>query len=238
MYNAYRDIIKPMTEKPHYIGHRSRLREKVLKNGAGTLSDYELLEALLFLAIPRGDVKPLSKDLLKNFQSLSKLLAASDEELKKIDGVGEGVITSFRIIKETAGRLLKEDMQEMPVLASMSSVLDYCRLQMEHNKIEEFRVLYLNARHTLIKDEVQQKGTINHTQAYPREIVKRALEVGASSMILVHNHPSGDPTPSKADIDTTKTVMMAAAHLSIELHDHLIIGSKGRYYSFRANGLL
>ncbi len=224
-------------EKPHYLGHRQRLRERFLNSGGDTLPDYEILELLLFSAKPMGDVKPLAKQLIAEFGSLAQVISATPEALAKVKGLGEASIVTLKIVQESARRLLKFDMQEKPVLQSWQAVLDYCAATMGYHKIEQFRILFLDHKHKLIADEEQQRGTVNHTPVYPREVVKRALELEASSIILVHNHPSGDVTPSQADIQMTLKIQQAAVAMGITVHDHLIVGGK-KHYSFAANGLI
>lgn len=224
-------------EKPHHVGHRKRLRERFLKQGAEAFADYELLEMILFPAKPMGDVKPMAKALLARFGGFGRVLMADPGELAKVEGVGEAAITAIKVAKASAERLLKEEVAERAVVKSWTQLLDYCRLHIGHNANEEFHVLFLNGKLELIADERQQKGTVNHTPVYPREVVKRALELGASSMILVHNHPSGDVNPSRADIDITRQIIEAARALGIEVHDHLIIGAK-KHFSFKSKGLI
>ncbi len=224
-------------EKPHYTGHRQRLRERFLKSGADALADYELLEMILFSARPMGDVKPLAKKLLAEFGSFRKVIEADSAELARMDGVGDSVIGALKVVQAAAQRLLREEAGQRTVIQSWRALLDYCNLSMSHKKVEEFRILFLNNKNMLIADEVQQTGTVDHTPVYPREVVKRALELGASAIILCHNHPSGDPTPSKADIELTKQVIDVAATLGIKVHDHLIIGGHG-HYSFKSYGLI
>lgn len=223
-------------EKQHYHGHRGRLRERFLANPS-SLPDYEILELLLFPASPRKDVKPLAKALIEKFGSFAKVLKASDDQLLKIDGMSIAGIAAIRSVEEAASRLLLAEVKEKPVLNNWVKLLDYCRTEMGHLKNEQFRILFLNSKNMLIADEVQQEGTINHTMAYPREIVKRALELSASSIILLHNHPSGDPSPSQADIDLTDQIVAAAKPLGVKVHDHLII-TEGEHFSFRSNQLL
>jgi DNA repair protein RadC len=218
-------------------GHRQRLRERFLKGGADALADYELLEMVLFAAHPRGDVKPLAKKLIAHFGSFAKVIQAPITEYSKIDGVGEASIGALKVAEATAGRLLNEQAKKGNIIGSWTALLDYCKLKMAQEKVEQFRILFLNQKNELIADEVQQIGTINHTPVYPREVIKRALELSASSIILAHNHPSGDPTPSAADIDITKQIVEAGRALGIAIHDHLIIGKFG-HYSFKSNGLL
>lgn len=227
--------------QPHYVGHRGRLRERFLKgitSGATDgIADYEILEMLLFTSKPRGDVKPLAKMLIGEFGSLAKVISASVEDLSKINGVGDTAIASLKIIQEAALRLLKAEIEDKPLLQSWKALLDYCRASMSYNKTEQFRIFFLDKKNKLIADELQQEGTIDHTPVYPREVVKRALDLSASAIILVHNHPSGDPSPSKADVDMTRKIVAAAAPLSVIVHDHIIVGGN-RHYSFASSGLL
>ncbi|HKU54534.1 MAG TPA: DNA repair protein RadC [Rhizomicrobium sp.] len=218
-------------------GHRERLRARFLKGGAGAMPDYELLELTLFAAIPRRDTKPLAKALLKRFGSFAEVIAAPRERLLEIPGVGESVANHLKIVEAAAQRLAKTKVLGRPALSSWAALLDYCTAAMARSEKEEFRVLFLDRKNHLIADEVQNRGTVDHTPVYPREIVKRALELSASSLILVHNHPSGDPTPSKSDIAMTREVAGAAKALGIALHDHLVIG-RGGHASFKSLGLL
>jgi DNA repair protein RadC len=218
-------------------GHRERLRARFLKSGADALPDYELLELTLFAALPRRDTKPLAKALLARFGSFAEVIAAPRARLLEIQGVGEGVANHLKIVEAAAQRLAKTRVIERAALSSWSALLDYCTAAMARSQNEEFRVLFLDRKNVLIADEVQNKGTVDHTPVYPREIVKRALELGASSIILVHNHPSGDPTPSKADIAMTREITAAARALAIAVHDHLVIGRSG-HASFKSLGLL
>ena len=229
--------VKKPIEKPHYTGHRQRLRERFLQAGPAALADYELLEMILFPAKPMGDVKPLAKALLSHFGSFGKVLLAEPAELSKVQGVGEAAVVAIKVAKSASERLLKEEVVARPVIKSWEQLLDYVRIQFGHSKNEEFHVLFLNHKLQLIASECQQKGTINHTPVYPREVVKRALELGASSIILVHNHPSGDVSPSKADIDVTKQIVEAAKALGVAVHDHLIISEK-KHFSFKDGGLI
>lgn len=224
-------------ENPHYLGHRARLRSRFLEAGGEHLPDYELLELILFSARPRGDVKPLAKRLLKQFGGFAQVVYASDHELRQIDEVGDAVIAALKTVRVSAQRLVKSELSNQPIIQSWSALLDYVKLAMGKNRIEEFRVLFLNNRHVLIADETMQRGTINHTPVYPREIIKRALELSAAAIILVHNHPSGDPTPSKADIDVTEKIVEAARTVGISVHDHVII-TDGGHYSFKSFGLI
>src|SRR3954465_4693366 len=224
-------------EEPHYHGHRERLRERFFASGPDALTDYELLEMALFAAIPRRDTKPLAKALLKRFGSFAEVIAAPRERLLEIPGVGESVANQLKIVEAAAQRLAKTKVLGRPALSSWAALLDYCTAAMARSETEEFRILFLDRKNHLIADEVQNRGTIDHTPVYPREIIKRALELSASSVILVHNHPSGDPTPSKADIAMTREVAMAAKALNIAVHDHLVIG-RGGHASFKSLGLL
>jgi len=218
-------------------GHRERLRARFLKGGADAMPDYELLELTLFAAIPRRDTKPLAKALLKRFGSFAEVIAAPRERLLEIPGVGMSVANQLKIVQAAAQRLAKTKVLGRPALSSWPALLDYCAAAMARSETEEFRVLFLDRKNHLIADEVQNRGTVDHTPVYPREIIKRALELGASSIILVHNHPSGDPTPSKTDIAMTREIAGAAKALSIAVHDHLVIG-RGGHASFKSLGLL
>jgi len=225
------------TEIPHYRGHRDRLRQRFLAGGPDPLPDYEMVELLLFLAIPQKDVKPLAKTLIARFGSLAGVLTASIDDLTAIDGVKTNTATAFKLVQAAAERLARQQVMNKPVLASWDKLLDYCHISLAHEPIEQFRLLFLDRKNVLIADEAQQRGTVDHTPVYPREVVKRALELNASALILVHNHPSGDPTPSRSDIDMTRQIRDAAKAVGITVHDHLIIGKKG-HTSFKAIGLL
>ena len=218
-------------------GHRERLRERFVKGGADAMPDYELLELTLFAALPRRDTKPLAKALLARFGSFAEVIAAPRARLLEVNGVGEGVVHHLKIVEAAAHRLAKTRVINRPALSSWTVLLDYCTAAMARARNEEFRVLFLDRKNILIADEVQNRGTVDHTPVYPREIIKRALELSASSIILVHNHPSGDPTPSKADIAMTREVAGAAKALGIAVHDHLVIG-RGGHASFKSLGLL
>ncbi|MBB4286689.1 RadC family protein [Roseospira goensis] len=226
----------PGVGKPHYAGHRARLRERFLANPEG-LPDYEVLELLLFLAQPRGDVKPLAKALLARFGSFAEVIAADPAHLRTVKGLGEAGVAALKTAEAAAVRLLRERVREQPVLSSWDRLLDYCRAAMAYREVEQFRILFLDTKNRLIADDPQQKGTVNHTPVYPREVVRRALEVHATALILVHNHPSGDPTPSKADIQMTHQIRNAAHAVGITVHDHVIVG-RGGHVSFKAQGLL
>jgi len=212
---------------PHFHGHRERLRERFLKGGSDALADYELLELVLFRAIARIDLKPLAKELLKQFGSFAEVISAPIERLKSIKGLGEAAITELKLVEAAAHQLARGHIKDRPVLSSWSSVLDYCRAAMAFADKEQLRVLFLDKRNRLIADELQQQGTVDHTPVYPREVVKRALELSATAIILVHNHPSGDPTPSQADIQMTQEIIAVARPLGISVHDHIIVGRDG-----------
>jgi DNA repair protein RadC len=218
---------KAAEEKPHYHGHRDRLRTRFREAGPSALSDYELLELLLFSVIPRKDVKALAKTLLAKFGSFAEVIAASEARLLEVDGIGEATATHFKMVHAAASRMLKDRVKERPVLSSWNTVLDYCRSTMAFAEKEQFRIIFLDKRNHLIADEVQQTGTVDHTPVYPREVMKRALELSATAIILVHNHPSGDPTPSRADIEMTKSIIDVAVPLGISVHDHIIVGKDG-----------
>jgi len=223
---------------PSYIAdHRKRLRARFLDGGADAMPDYELLELVLFRAIPRQDVKPLARTLIETFGDFNRVLSAPIERLKEIKGVGDAVVTELKIVEATARRMARAKILNKHVLSSWDALLDYCHTTMAHLLMEQFRVLFLDRKNVLIADEEQAKGTVDHVPVYPREVAKRALELNASAIILVHNHPSGDPTPSQADIDMTQQIENACLALSITLHDHLVIG-KSQEVSFRAEGLL
>lgn len=224
-------------ERPHHEGHRQRLRARFLAAGGAAMPDYELLELVLCLARPRGDVKPLAKALIARFGSFAGVISASPEALATVKGVGDTTIAALKTVQAGAERLTREEAMEHPVLGSWEKVLRYCRAAMAHEKIEQFRVLFLDNRNRLIADEIQQTGTINHTPLYPREVVRRGLEHHAAALILVHNHPSGDPEPSKADIDMTRQVVRAAEAVGLRVHDHLIITRAG-HTSLRGAGLM
>lgn len=219
------------------LGHRARLRDKFAQAHGKGLADYELLELLLFLAVPRGDMKPLAKTLLQKFGSLSALLKAEKSLVLGTPGVGLGVLHVIQLVQALMSKILQQEMIDKPLLANWQSVLDYCHVTMAYDQRETSRLLFLDRKNKIIADEVQQTGTVDHVALYPREVVKRALDLGASAIIIVHNHPSGDPTPSRGDIETTLKVQEALQPLGIEVHDHLIIG-KGRHSSLRSMGLM
>ncbi len=224
-------------EKPHHDGHRDRLRARFEKSGAGALEDYEILELMLFSALPRRDVKPLAKTLLKTFGGMRGVFAADIADLKSVKGLGDNAALFMKAVHAATQRMLFDDIEKKPVLSSWQKLIDYCTVAMAHEKREHFRVLFLNRKNQLIADEVQQTGTVDHAPVYPREVVRRALEVGATALILVHNHPSGDPAPSDSDIVVTEEIVRAARALDLRVHDHLIISTSG-YVSFKAMGLL
>lgn len=224
-------------EEAHYIGHRDRLRTRFRESGEAALADYELLELLLFRLIPRRDTKPIAKALIGRFGTLAGVLGAPPALLQEVKGIGETVALDLKLIATAAQRMLKSELKERHVLSSWSSVIDYCHAAMAYETTEQFRILFLDKRNALIADEVQGRGTIDHTPVYPREVVKRALELSATAIILVHNHPSGDPTPSRADIDMTRTIIDTAKPLGITVHDHIIIGREG-HASFRGLRLI
>lgn len=224
-------------EKPHYHGHRERLRQRFLSAGPDSVADYELLELILFGALPQGDVKPLAKRLIDRFGSFADVLAASPDALMAEKGVKLTAAALIKSVEAAAIRMSRERALNRPVISNWQALLDYCRAAMGGEKVELFRLLFLDKKNVLIADEVQQRGTVDHTPVYPREVIKRALELSASALILVHNHPSGDPTPSKADIDMTRDIQRAAAAVGITVHDHLVIGRKATA-SFKSLGLL
>ncbi len=228
----------PSGRLPSYIAdHRKRLRARFIDGGAQAMPDYELLELVLFRAIPRQDVKPLARALLEKFGDFNAVVTAPQARLSEVKGVGPAVICELKIVEAAAQRLARARVMQRHVVSSWDQLLDYCHTTMAHRETEQFRVLFLDRKNVLIADEEQARGTVDHVPVYPREVVKRALELNASALILVHNHPSGDPTPSDADIAMTQQIEHAAQALSITLHDHLIIG-KSTELSFRAEGLL
>jgi DNA repair protein RadC len=212
---------------PHYHGHRQRLRQRFLEAGSEAVSDYELVELILFRAIPQRDLKPLAKELLAKFGSFAEVISAPVERLKEVKGLGEAAITELKIVQAAASRLARGQVMQRPVLSSWANVLDYCRAAMAFADKEEFRILFLDKRNRLIADERHQTGTVDHTPVYPREVVKRALELAATAVILVHNHPSGDPTPSRADVEMTRAIIEVAKPLGIAVHEHIIVGKEG-----------
>jgi DNA repair protein RadC len=212
---------------PHYLGHRERLRSRFRDAGTDALSDYELLELVLFRALPRRDVKPLAKTLIAKFGSFAEVIAAPEKRLAEVKGLGSSAITDLKIVHAAAGRMARGQVHKRPVLSSWTAVLDYCRTVMAFADKEQLRILFLDKRNQLIADEMQQSGTVDHTPVYPRQVVKRALELSATAIILVHNHPSGDPTPSRADIQMTQAIVEMAKPLGVSVHDHIIVGKEG-----------
>ena len=208
-----------------------------MAGGETGLPDYELLELVLFSAIPRGDLKPLAKRLIRRFGSFGEVVSAEPQRLAEVEGVGKGVIAALKVVQAAALRLVRSRILDRPVIGSWDALMDYCQASMSYHKTEQFRILFLDRKNVLIADEVQQSGTVDHTPVYPREVVKRALELGASALIMVHNHPSGDPLPSDADIDMTRKVVEAGRSLGIRVHDHVVVG-KGSFASFKTLGLL
>lgn len=216
-----------MAEEAHYLGHRARLRQRFEEGAGEGMADYEFLELVLFRALPRRDVKPIAKALIARFGTFAEVLAARPERLAEVEGVGAAVIHDFKVIHAAAVRLTRGAVRQRKTLTSFREVLDYCRAAMAFADREEFRILFLDKRNMLIDDEVQGRGTIDHTPVYPREVVRRALELGSTALVLVHNHPSGDPTPSTADIRMTHDIIAIAKPMGIAIHDHLIVGRNG-----------
>ena len=227
-----------MTDTPDagHAGHRQRLRERFLKGGGDALPDYELLELMLFAAIPRRDVKPLAKQLIARFGDFARVISATPAELTSA-GLSEGAVATLKLVQAGALRLGRQQILERPILSSWTALVAYLRSAMAHDTVEQFRLLFLDRKNALIAEEVQARGTVDHTPVYPREVVKRALDLGATAIVLVHNHPSGDPTPSRDDIAMTQEVVRAASALGLTVHDHIIVG-RGEPTSFRALGLI
>ena len=223
--------------KPHYHGHRDRLRARFAEGGVSALADYELLELYLFRSIPRKDVKPIAKDLIAKFGSFAETIAAPIERLTEVKGISEKIALDLKILKAAATKLGQESILGRPVLSSWSALLDYCRSAMQFEGKEQFRVLFLDRKNRLIADEIMGQGTIDRAPVYPREIIKRALELDSTALILTHNHPSGDPTPSQSDIDMTKEIVQACKAIRVSVHDHLIIGREN-IASFKTLGLM
>ncbi len=223
--------------KPGYVDHRKRLRQRFLDGGPDALPDYELLELLLTMAIPRGDVKPAAKALMKRFGTFDGVVNASVDDLRTVKGLGEVSPVAIKVVRAAADRLLRSEVTGKPVLSSFESVIDYCRLSMGFEEREQFRVLFLDRKNNLLTDEVQQKGTVDHAPVYPREVARRSIELNATAVILVHNHPSGDPTPSRADIAMTKEIVAAAKAVGVTVHDHIVI-VRDSHASLRALGLM
>ena len=223
--------------QPHRAGHRQRLRERFRKGGPEALPDYELLELVLFRALPRRDTKALAKRLIARFGSFAEVVNAPEPRLKEVNDVGDAVVTELKLVRAAALRLMRSQIMHRPTLSSWSEVLDYLRAAQSYEHREQFRVLFLDKKNHLIADEVQQQGTVDHTPVYVREVVKRALELSATAIVLVHNHPSGDPAPSRLDIDMTKQIIAAAGPMGIAVHDHIIVGRDG-HASFKALRLI
>ncbi|WP_257715183.1 RadC family protein [Roseomonas populi] len=236
-----RDTDRSFPERPFAStgpqGHRGRLREKLLERGPDALADYELLEMLLFFAFKKGDTKPLAKSLINRYGSFAAVLAAPQADLMATRGLGEHSVSALKLVQAAALRLAKAEVAEMPVLNNWDRLLAYLNAAISREKVEQFRILFLDSKNRLIADEAQAKGTVNHTPVYPREVIRRALDLHATALILVHNHPSGDPTPSRSDIEMTMEIRRAGEIFSVVVHDHLIIGN-GRHLSFRREGLL
>lgn len=227
----------PADRRPHYWGHRERLRQRFLAGGHAAMPEYELLEILLFNAIPRIDVKPLAKRLIATFGDLAGVVAASEHRLLKVEGCDRRVYLQLRLVSAIAERMSRAQVMGRCAISSWDALLSYCRTAMAFRETEQFRILFLDARNTLIADEEQARGTVNHVPVYPREVAKRALELNATAIILVHNHPSGDPSPSRADVDMTAQIEEACRAIGVTLHDHVVIG-RGGAVSFRAEGLI
>jgi DNA repair protein RadC len=222
------DTAAPKDAEPDYLGHRERLRERFLKVGGESFEDYELLELALQMAVPRKDTKKLAKELLKEFGSFSGVFSASTARLEKMSGLGAKSVAHLKVIQAVAQRYGRDKVdREQPLLSSWNALLDYCRAGMAYESIEQFRILFLDKKNRLIADEIQQTGTVDHTPVYPREVIKRSLELSATALILLHNHPSGDPSPSSADVQMTRAIADVAKPLGITVHDHIIIGKSG-----------
>jgi len=217
----------PAIDKPHWLGHRERLRQKLLSAGPEALAEYEMLELVLMQAIPRRDTKPLAKQLIGRFGSFAAVLAAEPPALQEVKGVGDGVVAMLKIVQHAAQLMQRQLIIKRPVLGSWQQLLDYCHSVMAHEKVEQFRLIFLDGKNRLIADELQNIGTVNHAPVYIREVVKRALEFHALAVIMAHNHPTGDPTPSRDDILLTREIKKALDLVGIKLHDHLIIGKEG-----------
>ena len=234
------EVVQPVSSGKHpsyLLDHRKRLRTRFMEGGAQAMPDYELLELVLFRAIPRQDVKPLARRLMDTFGDFNRVLSAPPDRLTAVQGVGSTVVQELKIVEAAAHRMARSRVMQKHVISGWDAVLDYCHTTMAHRETEQFRILFLDRKNVLIADEEQARGTVDHVPVYPREVVKRALELNASAIILVHNHPSGDPTPSEADISMTRQIEAAAQALGLAVHDHLIIG-KSRELSFRSTGYL
>ncbi len=218
-------------------GHRSRLRTRLLTAGPDSVADHEMLELVLFLALPRRDTKPIARALLSRFGSFANAIAAPLNELRSVDGMGEAGTAALKTVQAAALRLMRSEVQARPVLSHWDALMGYLNAQVARERVEQFRILFLDGKNRLLADEAQARGTVNHTPVYPREVAKRALELHATALILVHNHPSGDPTPSRADIEMTGEIKRAVTTLGVVLHDHVVVGN-GTWLSFKAEGLL
>ncbi len=218
-------------------GHRARMRHRLLRSGPDALADHEMLEMILFIALPRRDTKPIARELLNRFRSFGGVLGASETELRTIEGVGEAGAAAVKLVQAASLRMMRQDLAIQPVFSTWDRLTDYLTAAMSHERTEQFRVLFLDGRNKLIADEIQGSGTINHAPAYPREVVRRCLELHATAVILAHNHPSGDPAPSREDVVLTTEIARAAATMGIAVHDHIVIG-RGRWLSFRAEKLM
>lgn len=229
--------VKAEKPQPHYLGHRERLRQRFVSGGSEALPDYELLELLLFRSLPRRDTKPIAKALIEKFGSFAEVISATPERLNEVKGIGDSVVIDLKLVQAAAVRLSLSSVLDKTALHSWSQLINYCRASMAYKTTEQFRILFLDKKNYLIADEIQGQGTVDHTPVYVREVIKRTLELSASSIILVHNHPSGDVTPSRADIDMTNKIIEAAEKLNIIVHDHIIVGRDG-HASFRSLELI
>jgi DNA repair protein RadC len=232
-------LLGPQTKSatPGLEGHRARMRARLLTAGPDALADHEMLEMVLFLALPRRDTKPIARALMGRFGSFAAAIAAPLVELRRTEGLGEAGAAALKTVQAAALRLVRAEVMHRPVLNNWDRLMEYLTAVLSRERVEQFRVLFLDNKNRLVADEAQARGTVNHTPVYPREVVKRALEHHATAIILVHNHPSGDPTPSRDDIEMTREIKLAAQTLSVVLHDHVIVGN-GRWLSFRKEGLL
>ena len=235
--SLFADLVPQPAPSAGTEGHRARMRQRLLKAGPESLADHEMLEMILFIALPRRDTKPIARDLLARFPGFGAVIGAPATELMAVEGLGEAGAAAIKLIQAAALRMMRYELADKPVLATWDRLIDYVMAAMGHERVEQFRVLFLDGRGRLIADEVQSQGTINHTQAYPREVVRRCLALHAAAVVLAHNHPSGDPTPSREDVALTTEIARAMAIMGMTLHDHIIVG-KGRWISFRREQLL
>jgi len=234
------DLVEPIGVSQVNLGvegHRARMRARLLQAGPDALADHEMLEMVLFLALPRRDTKPIARALINRFGSFANAIAAPRVELLGVDGMGEAGVSALKVVQAAALRLARAEVLDRPVLNNWDRLMAYLNAALARERVEQFRILFLDNKNRLLADEAQARGTVNHTPVYPREVVKRALELHATAIILVHNHPSGDPTPSRDDIDMTREIRGAAQTLGVVVHDHIIVGN-GRWLSFRKEGLL